>query len=245
MRKPIIGVSCDRVTVDNDHYLAAPEEYLRPLIAMGARPRLLPSLGLESTQDLLEDLDGLLLTGAASNVEPSQYGGADIDCPPFDPARDATTLPLIRACLARGTPLFAICRGHQELNVALGGSLHAKLHQLPGRLDHRALEGQPPEVQYAYRHGVALTPGGRLAALAAGRGEVMVNSLHGQAIDRLAGGLVIEATAPDGTIEAVRVDAAQTFALGVQWHPEWRFSEDSLSLALFHSFIQAAKSINP
>jgi putative glutamine amidotransferase len=245
MRKPIIGVSCDLLAVGEDRFLAAPEEYLRPLVEMGARPRLLPSLGMESPEDLLTGLDGLLLTGAVSNVEPRHYGGgADAQCPPFDPARDATTLPLIRAGLARGLPLFAICRGHQELNVALGGSLFPRVHDLPGRLDHRAEENRPPEVQYAYRHKVTLTPGGRLASLAPGRAEVMVNSLHGQAIDRLAAGLAVEALAPDGTIEAVRVEGAGAFALGVQWHPEWRFSEDFLSLALFRGFVLAAKSAN-
>jgi len=246
MRKPIIGVSCDSLAVGHDRWLAAPEEYLRPLVAVGARPRLLPSLGLESAEDLLDGIDGLLLTGAVSNVEPRHYGGGgEAHCPPFDPGRDATTLPLIRACLARGLPLFAICRGHQELNVALGGTLHPRVHALAGRLDHRAEENQPPEVQYAYRHSVTLTPGGKLTSLAQGRGQVMVNSLHGQAIDRLAAALAVEAVAPDGTIEAVRVENAAAFALGVQWHPEWQFSEDPLSLALFQGFANAAKSANP
>jgi len=243
MKRPIIGVSCDMTLVDGERTLSAGESYLQPLIAIGARPRLLPSMGGESPEEMLEGLDGLLLTGAVSNIEPRHYhGGAAPECPPFDPDRDAVTLPLIRACLARGTPLLAICRGLQELNVALGGSLHPKIHELPGRLDHRAPENQPLEVQFAPRHPVQIVENGRLAALTGGKHEFMVNSLHWQGIDRLAKDLRIEASAPDGTVEAVRVEGSDSYAIAVQWHPEWRFSEDSLSLALFHGFAKSIKA---
>jgi putative glutamine amidotransferase len=240
MKEPVIGVSCDMLTLDGERTLAVPEQYLLPLVAIGARPRLLPSIGGETPDELLDGLDGLLLTGAVSNVEPRHYGGAELDCPPFDPDRDATTLPLIRACLERGTPLLAICRGMQELNVALGGTLHPRIHEIPGRIDHRAPEGQPLEVQFALRHKVELS--GQLASLAGGATEFMVNSLHWQGIDKLANGLTVEAKAPDGTIEAIRVEAARSFAVGVQWHPEWRFSEDPLSLKLFYSFAKLIKA---
>jgi putative glutamine amidotransferase len=242
MRKPMVGISSDLVTIDGHRFLAAGEKYLLPVAAIGARPRLLPSLGIESVEDLLDGLDGLVLTGAVSNIEPHHYGGGEeARCPPFDPARDATTLPLIEACLRRRMPLLAICRGMQELNVALGGSLHARVHEQPGRFDHRAAKGQPQELQYAASHDIRLTPGGILAGLA-GSEMARVNSLHWQGIDRLAARLVVEATAPDGTIEAVRVGDAEGFTLGVQWHPEWRFAEDRLSQAIFGAFGSALRS---
>jgi putative glutamine amidotransferase len=242
-RKPVIGVSTDTFVIDGHHFHGSGQKYLLPLMSMGAIPRLIPSFGAGSdVGGLLQDLDGLLLTGAVSNVEPRHYGGSvESECPPYDPARDSTTLPLIRATLERGVPLLAICRGHQELNVALGGSLFARVHEQPGRLDHRAPEGDTHEVQYAPSHPVALTKGGVLAGLAGDKDVIMVNSLHWQAIDRLGSGLAIEAMAPDGTIEAVRVEGAKSFAIGVQWHPEWRFAEDPVSAALFAAFFAAVR----
>jgi putative glutamine amidotransferase len=245
-RKPVIGVSTDSFVIDGHPFHASGQKYLLPLIAMGAIPRLIPSFGPgPDVGDLLQDLDGLLLTGAVSNVEPRHYGGGpESDCPPYDQARDSTTLPLILATLERGLPLLAICRGHQELNVALGGSLFARVHEQPGRLDHRAPKGDAHEVQYAPSHPVALTKGGFLAGLAGDKEVIMVNSLHWQAIDRLGQGLAVEAMAPDGTIEAVRVEAAKSFAIGVQWHPEWRFAEDEVSAALFAAFSAAVHRPN-
>jgi len=240
-RKPIIGVSADVFVIEGHRFHAAGEKYLAPIATMGALPRIIPSLGAgESVEDLLQGLDGLLLTGAVSNVEPRHYqGGEESLCPPYDPDRDATTLPLIRTAIARGLPLLAICRGHQELNVALGGSLHARVHEQPGRLDHRTPPGDTHEVKYAPRHPVKLTKGGVLAGLAGDKEVIMVNSLHWQAIDRLADSLAIEAVAEDGTIEAVRVKGAESLALGVQWHPEWRFDQDPFSLALFDAFVRS------
>ena len=240
-RKPIIGVSADVFVIDGHRFHAAGEKYLAPIAAMGALPRVVPSLGPgEKVEDLLQGLDGLLMTGAVSNVEPRYYGGGEeLACPPYDPDRDATTLPLIRATLARGLPLLAICRGHQELNVALGGSLFPRVHEQPGRLDHRTPAGDTHEVKYAPRHPVTLTNGGFLAGLAGDKNVILVNSLHWQAIDRLADSLAVEAVAEDGTIEAVRVKGAKSFALGVQWHPEWRFDQDPFSMALFSAFAEA------
>lgn len=240
-RKPIVGVSADVIVKDGHRFHMAGEKYLAPIAAFGALPRIIPSLTAgQSVDDLLQGLDGLLLTGSVSNVEPHHYeGGEESICPPYDPDRDATTLPLIRAVLARGLPLLAICRGHQELNVALGGSLHARIHEQPGRLDHRTPVAETNEEKYAPRHPIRLTKGGILARLAGDKEVIMVNSLHWQAIDRLADRLVVEAVAEDGTIEAVRVKDAENFALGVQWHPEWNFREDPFSMALFDSFAQA------
>jgi putative glutamine amidotransferase len=155
-----------------------------------------------------------------------------------DPDRDATTLPIIRAALERGLPVLAICRGIQELNVALGGTLHQEVHKVPGRMDHRAGSGTH-EQRYAPKHAVSLS--GQVARML-GRTSTTVNSLHGQAIDRLAPGLEVEATAPDGTIEAVRVTGVRGWAFGVQWHPEWRFAENEDSMALFRAFGEACRA---
>jgi putative glutamine amidotransferase len=139
-------------------------------------------------------------------------------------------------------PLFAICRGVQELNLALGGSLNQEVHELPGRLDHRSDKTVSPQARYEAAHEVILTPGGRLQELLGGAGRIKVNSLHGQAIDRLAPRLVVEASAPDGTIEAVRVVDAPGFVLGVQWHPEWRVLEHPISRRLFAAFGAACRA---
>ena len=197
-----------------------------------AVPILIPPVG-EAQCAVLDRLDGLLVPGSPSNVHPRCYGGGESLTPDLhDPERDATTLPLIRKALACGVPLLAICRGVQELNVALGGSLHQCVHNLPGRDDHRG-GSAPIEDQYRAKHFVTLS--GSLAEII-GAAQIRVNSVPGQAIDRLAPGLVAEAVAGDGTIEGVRVASAVSFALGVQWHPEWRYADDPASLALFRAF---------
>jgi putative glutamine amidotransferase len=218
------------------------EKYARAVLeAAGAAPVLIPALAEELRfAELLERLDGLVFTGSPSNVEPHHYQGTPSDPGTLhDPARDATTLPLIRQAVQAGVPVFGICRGFQEMNVAFGGTLHQKLHELPGRLDHRDDESQPLEVQYGPAHDVALEPGGVLRALAAGD-RVRVNSLHSQGIDRLGEGLAVEARAPDGVVEAFRVLAATRFALAVQWHPEWQVMSNPFSRALFAAFGRAA-----
>lgn len=218
------------------------DKYIRA-VSDGAHalPLLIPALaGTLDARETAARLDGLLITGSASNVEPHHYGGPpSLEGTLHDPDRDATTLPLIRAALEAGVPLLGICRGFQELNVALGGSLHQRVHEVSGLADHREDESAPLQVQYGPAHDVNLAPGGVLAGLA-GAGTVRVNSLHGQGIDRLAPGLAVEATAPDGLVEAVRVAGAPAFALAVQWHPEWRFREDPFSTALFEAFGRAA-----
>ena len=176
---------------------------------------------------LLDRLDGLLLTGSPSNVHPSQYGGEPSHPETLhDPERDATTLPLIREAVRRDLPILAICRGIQELNVALGGTLHQRVHELPGRLNHRSRKDSP-DGPYGPAHSVALTPGGLLASLA-GTNEMMVNSLHSQGIDRPGPMLRVEAVAPDGQIEAVSLPEAR-FVVGVQWHPEYKALENPFS----------------
>jgi len=204
----------------------------------GAIPIMIPPLG-EAELPVLDRLDGLLIPGSPSNVHPSHYEGGDSRTPDLhDPARDATTLPLIRAAIAHGMPVLAICRGIQELNVALGGTLHQQVHALDGRLDHRGGTGTLEE-RYGPKHPVALT--GELARIV-GADAIMVNSLHGQAIERPAPGMVVEALAEDGTIEAVRVTTARGFACGVQWHPEWGYADNPASLAIFRAFGAACRS---
>ncbi|MEO8716360.1 MAG: gamma-glutamyl-gamma-aminobutyrate hydrolase family protein [Acetobacteraceae bacterium] len=204
----------------------------------GAIPIMIPPSGAAQLA-VLDRLDGLLIPGSPSNVHPDHYEGGESLTPEMhDAARDATTLPLIRAAIARGLPVLAICRGIQELNVALGGTLHQKVHDVPARLDHRGGEGTL-DVRYGPKHEIALS--GRLARML-GAERIMVNSLHGQAIDRPAPGLVVEAVAPDGTIEAVRVAEASGFAYGVQWHPEWGYRDNKASLALFRAFGEACRA---
>src|SRR6266513_2192086 len=233
--RPLIGIPADRRMVG--------EKYARAVLdAAGAAPLLIPSLADElGFEELLERLDGLLFTGSPSNVEPHRYEG-----PPsapgtlHDPARDATTLPLIRKAVAAGVPVFGICRGFQEMNVAFGGTLHQKLHEVPGHLDHRDDGTQPLEVQYGPAHDVTLAPGGMLRAFASGD-RIRVNSLHSQGIDRLGPELEVEARAPDGVIEAFRVRSGQRFALAVQWHPEWKVMSNPFSRALFAAFGEASR----
>ena len=215
-------------------------------VSDGARaiPFLIPVLESPVPLDaLLDRLDGVLLTGSPSNVAPWRYAGAKPrEGVPQDERRDATTLPLIKAAVARGMPLLAICRGFQELNVAYGGTLFQHVEEVPGRIDHREDKTAPLDVQYGPAHEVHLSDRGLLRRLAGGAPVIRVNSLHGQGIDRLAGGLIAEAVAPDGQIEGVTVKGASGFAAGVQWHPEWKFWDDPFSTALFAAFGQAAEN---
>jgi putative glutamine amidotransferase len=219
------------------------EKYARAILdAAGGIPLVIPALAEElGLSELLDRLDGILFTGSPSNVEPHHYGGTP-SAPGtlHDPARDATTLPLIRRAVESGVPAFGICRGFQEMNVAFGGTLHQRVHEIVGNLDHRDDESQPLEVQYGPAHEVTLEPGGVLRALA-GRDHIEVNSLHSQGIDRLGERLVVEARAPDGLIEAFRVADAPRFALAVQWHPEWKVMTNPFSCALFAAFGAASR----
>ena len=247
-RRPVIGIVADVKQIGPHPFHAVGEKYVNAVAhGAGALPIVLPVTAagedLETIQaplDMLDLVDGLFLPGSASNVEPWHYDAIAPLPMLHDPQRDATTLPLIRAALERGLPLLAVCRGHQELNVALGGTLHQLVHEQPGMLDHREPKDAPRRLQYAAAHGVRLSEGGLLRRIA-GVPMALVNSIHAQGIDRLAPGLAVEATAPDGLIEAVRVEAAP-FALGVQWHPEWRFRDDHLSTAIFAAFGDAARS---
>jgi len=250
---PLIGIPACAREIGIHPFHVVGEKYINAVAhGSGALPLLIPAFGagrdlaslveLVDVEDLVSRLDGLFLTGSPSNVEPHLYAGEPSrPGTHHDAQRDVTTLPLINAALAAGLPLFAVCRGIQELNVALGGTLHQNVQELPGHRDHRADTTLPRDDQYAPAHKVRLTPGGLIARLV-GAEEIAVNSLHAQGIDRLGEGLAVEAVAPDGLIEAVRVSQAPGFALGVQWHPEWRVAETPRYRVLFEAFGDAARA---
>ena len=241
--RPLIGIPADRRIVGLHPFHMVGEKYARAVLT-GAEgiPLLIPALAEElGLDELLTRLDGILFTGSPSNVEPRHYDGTP-SAPGtlHDPERDATTLPLIRKAVQAGVPVLGICRGFQEMNVVFGGTLHQKVHEVPGYSDHRDDESQPLEVQYGPAHDVILEPGGLLRAMA-DSDRIRVNSLHSQGVDRLGPGLAIEARAPDGLIEAFRVQRAASFAVAVQWHPEWNAMSNPFSRALFAAFGAACK----
>lgn len=238
-RSALIGVTADLQQGPIHLQHIARVQYVNAVLdGMDAVPVVLPAIGARlEIGAVLDRLDGLLFTGSPSNVEPARYGVAGEGRAPSDPARDATTLPLLREAVTRGLPTLCLCRGHQELNVALGGTLHQYVETLPGKIDHRAPEHDDANVRYANRHWVDFAPGALLREIA-GSDRAFVNSLHGQAIDRLAEGLAVEAMHADGTIEAVRWTRGPGFALGLQWHPEWHIKTDPFAAAIFRHFAE-------
>jgi putative glutamine amidotransferase len=222
---------------------AVGEKYISAVLqASDGLPLLIPVLQTPlDVAEILGRVDGIFFPGSPSNVEPARYAGpASAPGTLHDPYRDATTLTLIPRAVAGGVPVFGVCRGFQEMNVAMGGTLHQRVHEVPGFEDHREDKEQPLDVQYGPAHEVVLEAGGLLLGIA-GRERITVNSLHGQGVDRLAPGLVVEARAPDGLIEAFRVRSAPSFALAVQWHPEWQVMDDPFSRGLFAEFGKAAR----
>mgnify|MGYP001371244566 FL=1 len=251
--RPLIGVNADVRDNNGMDFVAMGLQYVTAVIAgAGGIPVMVPSLGDANdggqihVDELISRLDGLVLTGGRANVEPHHYHGK-----PFrpdtlrDPLRDSTTLPLARKSIAAGLPLFGICRGIQEINVALGGSLHPYLWELDGVDDHRMPQTDVTANRFALRHLVNLEAGGLFAELACGVGiddkAVMVNSLHGQAIDRVADGLRIEAVSEDGVIEGVSMPGSPGFVVGVQWHAEYKVEAHAFNRALFEAFGHAAR----
>lgn len=244
MRSPIVIVPACTRQIGPHAYHAAQTKYVDAVV-LGARcaPLVLPALGSATDLDAMLDVcDGIMLTGSASNVHPSHYE-QDLADPalPQDPARDATTLPLIRAALKRGIPVIAVCRGFQEMNVALGGSLYQAVQDVPGMMDHRENPDLPLEEQYAPAHPVNIEAGGLLHGILGGMATTCVNSLHGQGVNRLAPGIVVEATSNDGLVEAFSVPSAPGFALAVQWHPEWRILDNPVSMKIFGAFGDACR----
>jgi putative glutamine amidotransferase len=234
----------DRRQVDEAHYFhMVGEKYLQALISgSGVYPIGLPSMADDlAVAEILDQVDGLFLTGSPSNVEPAHYGGHPSKPGTWhDPERDDVTLPLIPAAVEAGLPLFGVCRGFQEMNVAFGGTLHQRVHEIPGYNNHKEDSDASLDVQYGPSHEVTFAAGGLLERIT-GKQTIVVNSLHSQAIDRLADRLEVEATAEDGLIEAVVVKDAPAFALGVQWHPEWMVQEIENSTAIFRAFGDACR----
>tara|TARA_R110002110_G_scaffold415612_3_gene651920 strand:+ start:124364 stop:125188 length:825 start_codon:yes stop_codon:yes gene_type:complete len=251
--RPLIGVNADVRDTNGIDFIGTGLKYVTGVIeGAGGIPVMVPTLGDVDeggqlhVDDLIDRLDGLVLTGGRSNVEPHNYGGA-----PFrpetlrDPMRDSTTLPLSRKAIANGLPIFGICRGIQEINVALGGSLHPYLWELEGVNDHRMPQTDVMANRFAVRHPVHLTPDGLFADIARGVGiednAVMVNSLHGQAIDRVADGLRVEAVSDDGVIEGVSMPGNASFVAAVQWHAEYKVEVHAFNRALFKAFGHASR----
>jgi len=239
-RPPVVLVpACNKPLGEHPFHVAG-KKYVDAVRLAGALPLVVPRAELDELDQLLDLADGVLLTGSVSNVDPSHFDQPVLNpALPLDPARDAWTLPLIPKVIARGMPLFAICRGAQEANVALGGTLHQAVHDVGPFADHRAPAGQPAAVQYGPAHAVTVRPGGWLDRMGLGAGFA-VNSVHGQGLARLAPGLRIEATAPDGLVEAFAVEgAAGVFQLAVQWHPEWQAADNPVSMRILQAFAEA------
>jgi|SRR5450830_94104 len=244
MHKPLIIVPSCTKHIDTDSYYLAQMKYV-DAVSLGAdcMPLVLPACAARTDWDAVFAVaDGILLTGAPSNVHPALFDEQILDpILPLDEARDAVTIPLIRQAFARRIPMMAICRGAQEINVALGGSLHQAVHEVAGMMDHRDDDNDPLDVQYGPAHRVSLTPDGTVSAMLGGRTELTVNSLHGQGIARLAPGLRIEAVADDGLVEAFSAEEGAGFMLAVQWHPEWKITANADSMKLLAAFGAACR----
>jgi len=241
--KPLVWLPACHRNLDLDDpggYSVLADRYALAVTQLGLQPVLFPMAEAEDIPCLLPLVNGILLTGSPSNVEATHFGGTALATDLLDPRRDQLTMHLVRAALAKAVPLFGVCRGLQEINVALGGSLYQSVHGETGMLDHR----EPPDaelaVQFAERHDVLLEPGSCFAAWAGGT-RAKVNSLHGQGIKRLGEGLVAEARAPDGLVEGVRVQGASGFAFGVQWHPEWHHDRHPFYQRTMEAFAQACR----
>lgn len=241
--RPLVGISADRTVSGMQPSHVVGEKYIDAIVdGSNALAMLLPALGTrQRIKDILSVVDGLLFTGSYSNVEPHRYGGDPSSADTLhDAARDATTLPLMRAAIECGVPVLAICRGFQEMNVVFGGALHQNVHAVHGYADHRENKEHALDLQYGPAHPLRIIAGGLLHRYS-GSLEAHVNSLHAQGIERLGHGLVVEAVAPDGLVEAISVNGACAFALGLQWHPEWQHADNALSTAIFSAFGDACR----
>ena len=242
--RPLVGLPADTREDGGHVFHQVGDKYLRAVAEVAdCLPIMIPALADAFELDhLLDHLDGVLLTGAVSNVHPPRYGTTpSTDHEPYDLRRDDLTFTLVARCLARGIPLFCICRGFQELNVALGGTLETELQRGAGRLDHRVREHPDVAVRYGPSHEVDVVPGGWLHGVV-GKSRLAVNSLHRQGIATLAPSLVVEAQAPDSIIEAVTVGNAAGFAFGAQWHPEFAARDNPDSVKLFQAFGNAMRA---
>ena len=245
MKRPVIGIIGNHYTIEDRYSVHATGDMNSCAISCVANcmPLIVPSdPAMVTVDELLETCDGFLLTGGRPNVHPQEYGEPETEAHgAFDRARDQITLPLIRACVERGQPFLGLCRGFQEVNVAMGGTLHPEIRDLPGRDNHRMPPEGTLEEQFALRHQVAFTPGGVFHRLV-GAECVMTNTLHGQGICAPGPMIVVDGRADDGTPEALYVDGAKGFTLSVQWHPEYNAQNDPVSRPLFEGFGEAARA---
>lgn len=244
MHSGLVAIPADIRSFDGYTWHASPDQYIMAAVnGSNVLPLIVPALTDGTDVDMVLDrVDGVLISGSRTNVHPSNYGEDETEHHgPFDPARDRLSLALIRRSIERGIPLLAICRGIQELNVALGGSLATEIQELPGRIDHRKPDTEDRNAAFSIRHTIEVKEGSCLASII-GTGEARVNSLHRQAISRLAPRLAVEAVAEDGTVEAVSVIDAPGFALGVQWHPEYWVGSDTISDRIFGAFGDAVRA---
>ena len=245
MARPVIGIIGNHHLINDQYATHAGGAMNSQAVAevSGGLPLVIPAdPRLVCIEELMGVCDGFLFTGGRPNVHPEEYGEPATEAHgAFDRARDAVALPLIRACVARGQPILGVCRGFQELNVAMGGSLYPEIRDLPGRMNHRMPPNGTIEEKFALRHPVRFTPGGVFHRLF-GAHEVMTNTLHGQGIKQPGAGIVIDGHAPDGTPEAIYVADAPGFTLSVQWHPEYRAAQDPVSRPLFEAFGAAARA---
>lgn len=245
MTRPVVGIIGSNYLIDGQYSVHIGSAMCAEAIAhvSGALPLVVPANpDVVDIDALRAACDGFLFTGARANVHPEEYGEEPTDAHgAFDRLRDSVSLNLIRDCVSAGQPIFALCRGFQELNVAMGGSLHPEIRDLPGRMNHRMPPDGTTEEKFALRHDVTLTEGGVFHKVF-GASVVRTNTLHGQGINKKGDGIVIDGSAPDGTPEAIYVDGAPGFALGVQWHPEYQAAQDPVSRALFEAFGEAVRA---
>lgn len=245
MRRPVVGIIGNSHLINDTYPTHAGGVMNSEAVSEVAQclPLLIPSdPRLISVAELLDVCDGFLLTGGRPNVHPEEYGERETPAHgEFDRARDAVVLPLVRACVERGQPFLGVCRGFQEVNVALGGTLYPEIRDLPGRMNHRMPPDGTLEEKFALRHKVSFTDGGVFHRLM-GAAEVMTNTLHGQGIKTPGARIVIDGVASDGTPEALYVEGARGFTLSVQWHPEWQAAHDPVSRPLFEAFGAATRA---
>ncbi|MGX9353729.1 gamma-glutamyl-gamma-aminobutyrate hydrolase family protein [Roseobacteraceae bacterium S113] len=243
--RPIVGIIGNTALLNDEYPVHAGGEMNSDAVARvsGAMPLLIPAdPRFVSVEELLETCDGFLFTGGRPNVHPEEYGEEETEAHgAFDRARDAITLPLIRALVERGQPFLGVCRGFQEVNVAMGGTLYPEIRDLPGRMNHRMPPDGTIAEKFELRHTVTFTDGGPFHRLMGAR-EVMTNTLHGQGIKTPGTRIVIDGEAPDGTPEAIYVADAPGYTLSVQWHPEYNAVADPVSRPLFESFGEAVRA---
>lgn len=244
MARPVVGIITNHHLINETYCVQAGGAMVNEAVAevSEAVPMLIPAdPRLVTVNELLDLCDGFLLPGGRPNVHPEEYGEEPTEAHgTFDRCRDALVLPLVRACIERGQPIFGVCRGFQEINVAMGGSLYPEIRDLPGRMNHRMPPDGTLEEKFALRHTVTFTEGGPFHQLMGSR-EVLTNTLHGQGIKKPGNRIVVDGLAPDGTPEAIYVEGAQGFTMSVQWHPEWQAGIDPVSRPLFQAFGEAAR----